>query len=719
MYSSQAYDVNAEQAVAPCCNPQHISTGSPAATSIAVATAGSHAFNTDIPGFASRYSYLAYDINEQYIDGTPTSLDYEGTMDTEWSMSMANSYGSYLDTAHIYVYSGVNAGFGTFTDIFNTILSNNTAKIVTSSWGCAENYCYDDGTMNTDHGIFQSMAAQGFTMVNSSNDKGAYADCAHVSVSFPASDPDWLAIAATNLELASGPVFQSEPAWSQVASCASNGGGSGGGCSAKFADPSWQASDISNSCIAAGKRSVPDIALNGDWANSPQNVYFNGGWSGNGGTSISAPMSSGFFARLNSYRIQMGNVCGSGSACGPIGTAAGAIYASAKIGASGRQPFYDVIGGDTSNNAGSGYLGVTGYDRASGWGTFNFLQLAYAMNWYGGISEASPPTASITGPSTSGWVDSGSYTLNVYDNGSPASGVAGYTAAFDSAPDDTLTEPHGGAGNSFYSGPATIGGATNATINLITGCHTLYVRAWDNEGLSTLSSYGPVCYDNTSPTVTAPTVSFASAQTVDPTSRAAQVNVNWTGSDDLSGINNYLLWQSIDGAAYVHLTPDTAVNHAKVALAPGHTYTFAVGAFDNAGNFGGYAFSKTLKLNAYQESSTAIAYSAGWQSGALSTALNGHTEYATQAGRTATFTFQGNAVMWVGYKASNRGSADVTLDSESPTTVNTNASTTQPRRSVYVRGFARGAHTLVVTDDGTAGHPRIDIDAFYVLSFVS
>ena len=201
IYSSQAYDENALHNQSSCCNPAHLSTGPPAQTSIAIATAGSHFYSSDLAAWHTAYPYLAYNLNEYYIDGTPTSPDYEGTMDVEWALSLAISFGSFLDTAHIYVYSGVNAQFTTFNDIYNKILTNNTAKIVSSSWGCAENYCTSDATMNTEHSIFNAMLAQGFTMVNSSGDRGAYADCSHVSVSFPASDPDWLGIGATNLEV--------------------------------------------------------------------------------------------------------------------------------------------------------------------------------------------------------------------------------------------------------------------------------------------------------------------------------------------------------------------------------------------------------------------------------------------------------------------------------------------------------------------------------------
>jgi hypothetical protein len=718
IYSSQAYDEDALHKQSNCCNPFHVGTSSPAASSIAIATAGSHTISSDLAGWHTAFPYIAYSLNEYYIDGTPTSLDYEGTMDTEWSLSLANSFGSYQDTAHIYLYSGANAQFSTFDDIYNSILTNNTAKIVSSSWGCAEFFCTPDATMNTDHAIFVSMTAQGFTMVNSSGDRGAYADCnsAHRSVSHPASDPQWLAIGATNLELAAGPVYQSQTAWGDVGNCSGNGGGTGGGCSAKYAAPSWQSS-ISGFCGSTAK-ALPDVSLNGDWFNSPQSVYFNGSFSGNGGTSISAPMMAGFYAQQNSYGIELGNICGGGSAaCAPLGQGGQQLYLAAAGAAQSKKSLYDITSGCTTNEVGSGFCAITGYDRATGWGTPNMLQFAWANNYWN-MPEASPPTISMSGPSTSGWVNSGTISWSIVDQGSPASGVAGYTAKWDSDPGDQASEATPGTGASYYSGPASAHGATSGSTGLLVGCHTLFVRAWDNIGESAVNSYGPVCYDNTSPTVTAPTLSFLTNKVVRQANQAATVRVKWTGSDDLSGVSSFLLWQSTDGAAFVHLTPDNAVNQRDVVLRPGHTYSFAIGAFDNAGNFGGYSFSSTYTLSAYQENDASITYAppAQWHAVSDSTALANGTEYTAATGRTATFTFHGSRVMWVAPKGTNRGAADVTLDGGAPTTVDTHATSAQPRRSVYAAGTGNANHTLVVKCNGTAGHARIDIDAFYVLS---
>jgi hypothetical protein len=64
----------------------------------------------------------------------------------------------------------------------------------------------------------------------------------------------------------------------------------------------------------------------------------------------------------------------------------------------------------------------------------------------------------------------------------------------------------------------------------------------------------------------------------------------------------------------------------------------------------------------------------------------------------------------------NRGSATVKLDSGTAATINTNTSSTHAAQVVDVVTAAQGSHKLVVNVLGTAGHPRIDVDAFIVLS---
>jgi len=712
VYSSQMYDENPLHAIAPCCNPTGLAQAGPN-TSIAIATVGNQA-GSDIVGFGARYTYLAYDVNEINVDGSPACCDGEGTMDIEWSMALANSFGSYLDTAHIYAYDGVNAQITTFNDIFNKILTDNLAKVVSSSWGCAEVYCYTDASMNTNHAIFNSMIAQGFTLINASDDKGAYADCAHVSVQYPASDSNFLAISATNLELDGSGNYVSETAWpANSAGCAGNGGGGGGGCSVKFAAPSYQ-SVISGFCGSSAK-AVPDLSLNGDWFNSPQNLYFNGGWQGNGGTSIAAPEFAGFMASENSYGLRMGNICGGGSsACAPYGQAGSSLYLAANShAAQGKNPFYDVTSGCTSNNAGSGYCGIVGYDRATGWGTPNLTELAWALNYWN-MPEASPPTVALTGPSTSGWVNSGTISWTLTDNGSPPSGVSGYTAKWDSDPGDPSSAATPGSGNSFYSGPASTG--TSGSTSLAAGCHTLYVRAWDNIGESAVNSYGPVCYDNVAPQITKKTTIKLTNNTQVGADGSVPVTLNWQGADSGgSGLNHFNMWVAQDGGSYALIGSPTSPT-MTTTLAAGHDYVFAVDAEDNAGTFGAFSYSTSFHVALFEQTRSQWTYSSGWTSATASDASGGSLKYSTTAGNTATFAINGFAFGFVSRVDTNLGNGTVSYDGGAAVNISTHGTSAIPREIKYVNNGKRGAHTLVITNVGTAAHPKFDVDAMVVIS---
>jgi kumamolisin len=726
IYSSQAYDTNALYHESSCCNPQNNSGSSPPNTSIAIATVGNQA-TSDMQGFQARYSYLAYDFNEVNIDGAPSCCDGEGTMDLEWSTALSNSFGSFASTAHVWLYDGVNSQISTFDDIYNQMLTDGNAKIVTSSWGCAEDTCYTGSEMDFDHNsIFNAMIGQGYTLLNASDDHGAYADCTSTKrVQYPASDPDFLAISATNLELDTNSNYVSEGAWQgNSAGCVNNGGGGGGGCSDHFAAPSYQLSPSNPNyfCGTANGfsqnfKTVPDVSLNGDWLNSPQNLYFNGSFQGNGGTSIASPEMAGFYAQQNSYLLTLGNVCGGGSsACAPIGQAGRQMYLAAlDHAAQGKNPYYDITSGCTTNNAGSGFCGIAGYDRATGWGTMNMLQLAWANNYWSS-PEASPPTVTMSGPAVNTYANSGTLSWTIADNGSPPSGVSGWTAQWGSDPGDPSTEPHPGAGNSFYSGPASAHGSTSGSVPLSSdgnGCHTLFVRAWDNIGESSVNSYGPVCYDATAPVTVTGTSHFVRGTQI--AAGKVPVQIAWSGSDTGgSGLKNFTLWQSTDGASFSEIaTPTTTTQN--VMLAAGHTYQFAVNAVDNAGNTGAFVFEPKFKLQAVQEAAPAITYAGVWTLSTDSTASGGKLKFTTAKNASAKYKFTGRSIAWVGGMATNRGSASVQLDSTPATADNTHATTTKPRVLLYVHNMTNGPHTLLITNSATAGHPRIDVDAFVVM----
>jgi hypothetical protein len=714
IYSSEAYDYSALYNQGHCCNPLGNPGSSPVQDSIAIATIGSQAVS-DMQGFQAQYPYLAYNFQEVWIDGTPSCCDAEGTMDLEWSTAMSNSFGGFGDTAKVYLYDGASNTDATWTDMYNAMLSDSAARVFSTSWGCPEDFCTPSAVATQD-AIFSAMAGQGWTLVAASGDHGAYADCSTLGVMFPASDPNVVAAGGTTLSLSSGPVFNSEVGWSGGPDgCGTNDGGSTGGCSALFSAPPYQA----NQPCGSGSRAVPDIALNADWFNTPQNIYYGGGLSGNGGTSIVAPEMAGFFAQEDAYLLYEGNICGSGtSACAPFGNANYPLYETGLDGAP-HDPFYDITSGCNGNDVGPGYCAGTGWDAVTGWGSANMLQLAWAFNWHL-LADFGRPGVTFSGPAANTWYKTDQTVgISVADTGGgfPPSGVAGFSDAWNTDPGDPTTEPTPGAGNSFYNGPEFVN-ATSGSLDLAAegqGCHTVNVESWDNMGFqSGDATDGPLCYDSVPPVITsAPKVTLQNNTGL--AGSAVPVTVSWSGTDATSGVNHYTLYESKDGGAYAQVTTMAATSDT-VNVAPGHTYQFEVTGTDNAGNTSAAKAGSVYTLSLYQENSTKIKYSTGWKRQALSGASGGQVEYASVKGKTATLSFTGVQAAWVSTLGPTRGSASVKLDSGSTATINTHASSPKTAQIVDVVSGASGSHKLVVTVLGTSGHPRVDIDAFIVLA---
>ena len=606
MYSTAGYDASALYNLGHCCNPTGNSGGSPPETSIAIATAGSQLWS-DVNAFQNYYG-LAYNENQLGIDGqsvpctdtTGATCDGEGTMDMEWSTAMSNSFGSYLDTAHVWMYDGPNANFSTFNDIYNHMLSDGAARNFSTSWGCEEIYCYDTADMDTADSIFASMVGQGWSLTAASGDHGATAGCdATISVSFPASDPWVVGAGGTTMYLAGGPPpsFSSFTAWGGGPDgCALgdprvNDGGSTGGYSAYWSEPSYQS--------GLSSRGVPDIALNADWYNTPQWMYFSGsgGWNGNGGTSIVAPQTVGFFAQENAYLLALGNVCGSGSsACAPMGAVNPYLYNIGYYGYDTHNPFYDVTSGNNCNDVTSFYglscwSAGTGWDPVTGWGSFNFLQLAWAINW-NHLPGDNYPTVNFSGPTTNAWYNTDqevSWTIgNIsYD------GTAGFTQSWDSDPGDPHSEATPGLSgfpgtpyNAFYDGPqypnATSGclDFTGAfcTGSVGQGMHTVNVRAWGNEGEDGGDyTYGPIGYDTIAPVTTA----SLSGTLISGTSYKSAVKVTLAATDPGSPTTG-------SGVAHTYYELNSGSWHlytAPFTVAYTGNYTVHFYSYDKAGNF--------------------------------------------------------------------------------------------------------------------------------------
>ena len=94
-------------------------------------------------------------------------------------------------------------------------------------------------------------------------------------------------------------------------------------------------------------------------------------------------------------------------------------------------------------------------------------------------------------------------------------------------------------------------------------------------------------------------------------------------------------------------------------------------------------------------------------------AAGGSVAFSRVAGARATFAFSGYAVSWVAARGPHLGSADVYVDGQLARHIDLHATTPQARLIAFARRWAdNGMHTIEVVNLGTAGHPRVDVDAF-------
>jgi hypothetical protein len=520
LYTPYAYNTSALNGLGHCCNPLGNPGVTPPESSIAIATHGVNKAS-DFLGWHNTYPYLAEHYQIFFIDGTPTLDDGEGTLDFEWATAMANNFGPWADTAMVYLYEGADNTGGTYTDIFNQMLSDGLARVMTNSHYANEND-FDQGTMDTQHGIFNAMLGQGWTLVAISGDNGAATGCSTTNVAWPGDDPDMLTVGGTNMNLdLLNFTPTNETGWTggtSSGSCSNNDGGSGGGCSDKFSAPGYQGQFPQ---CGSGSRSVPDVALNADFINSPQQVYDQGGLelNGNGGTSIAAPEMAGFFAQENAYLLYVGagvgNHCYDGnSPCAPLGQPNQAIYFEGfNPTYAPHFPFYDITSGCNSNditklNNLAFYCAGTGYDLVTGWGSVNMLQLAWLFNTWAAY-DGGAPSIQFQGPIFGHWYnsDQGVFWLATDTSGTGVFpiGLAGFTAQWDVDPGNIVSDSTRGCCNSYFQGPqvttTSLGDSFVSTAGQ--GCHTLHVRAWDDSGLESADdAYGPVCYDTIAPQTT-------------------------------------------------------------------------------------------------------------------------------------------------------------------------------------------------------------------------
>lgn len=241
--------------------------------------------------------------------------DVEATLDVE-EMS------GFVPQATVDVYEGPNSSTGPL-DVWEAIVSQDKAKVITTSWGTCEAEAGGAATLAAEANLFEEAAAQGQSIIAASGDEGS-SDCTDAAgtplsppaVDDPGSQPYVTGVGGTRLSSLGSPVNSAMVAvapdqrvWN------SDGGASGGGISSSWTMPAYQlyapkalkvvksySSPKPCGAPAGFCRQVPDVSADADPATGLM-IYWTGwgGWSYVGGTSIAAPLWGALAALANAW----------------------------------------------------------------------------------------------------------------------------------------------------------------------------------------------------------------------------------------------------------------------------------------------------------------------------------------------------------------------------------------------------------------------------------
>jgi subtilase family serine protease len=306
---------------------------------------------SDLATFLSCYG-LNPSVTPISVDGGPTgSYDDEPTLDIEQAAALAPG-------ASFEVYQGPNNSTGPL-DTYTQIADDDTATIVSTSWGTCESD--PEGDPSAEQPIFEQLSAQGQSVFSAAGDAGS-SDCTGITnndlaVDDPASQPFVTGVGGLTINNID-PLNQT--VWDSPVK-SGEGGAGGGGVSVLWTRPSWQ--------VAPGipasdtMRLVPDLSALAD-PGTGFIQYFTGtaagtcihecnnGWDAIGGTSVGAPLVSALVA-----------VAAQACDVPRLGFVNPSLYAMASTG------FVDVTTGSNDLYNVGGYSAGPGYDEASGLGS--------------------------------------------------------------------------------------------------------------------------------------------------------------------------------------------------------------------------------------------------------------------------------------------------------------------------------------------------------------
>jgi hypothetical protein len=192
------------------------------------------------------------------------------------------------------------------------------------------------------------------------------------------------------------------------------------------------------------------------------------------------------------------------------------------------------------------------------------------------------------------------------------------------------------------------------------------------------------------------------------------VRISWSATD-ASGVRSYDAAIRRKGGSWVTLATVSRATAISRSLTRGVDYQIRVRATDVRGHRSAWKVT-AVRAGSFQESSSAVTYMGTWTRSRSSSYWGGATSHATKSGATATVKATARAIAWVAPVGPTRGSARVYVDGVYVTTVSLRAPAFGAPRVVFQRSWTTaGAHRILIRVNGTAGHPRVDVDGFLII----
>ena len=321
---------------------------------------------SDLTKFASDQNLPAYNLT---LIGKNTGFDDETTMDIETVHEIAPQ--AHLVFFNLNSLSSATSDADLFAQAITGAANQFPGSIISMSLGICETatQAFNHTDLVALNSAVAAAEAKGTTAFASSGDSGGL-DCTPSTddgqlpqsswegVSVPASLPAVTGTGGSALTTDASGNYVGETTWSEPLLSQ----GSGGGVSSNFQRPSWQTGVGTGGQIDTGNgREVPDVSADSD-PGTGNFIIENGSATQGGGTSLAAPLWSGFTALMDQY-LKANHL-------GPVGFFNPILYhlASSSV---PYPPFHDVtVGGNDF------YLATPGYDMVTGLGTPNVYNLA-------------------------------------------------------------------------------------------------------------------------------------------------------------------------------------------------------------------------------------------------------------------------------------------------------------------------------------------------------